>query len=105
MHKIYISANIAYISTSGERGFIHDFFYIVYILRGGGLSKHPISHIITGTSFQVFPGGGQNFDRLPRGGQNMKKKILCAKFKKITIFQIHCPPVILLIVVCNETYF
>jgi len=38
-----------------------------------------------GTSFNFF-WGGQNFDRFPKGGQNMKKKKLCAKAQKITIF-------------------
>jgi len=42
-----------------------------------------------GTSFNFFP-QGHNFDRLPRGGgaKYEEEKIVCAKHKKVTIFQI-----------------
>jgi len=75
-------------------------------LRTGQLQTLPGLHVVmgvlTGTSFQFFPGGGQNFYRLPRGGegQNMKENKLFAKTQKVTIFPIQgganaplpCPP-------------
>jgi len=45
-----------------------------------------------------FRVGGHNFDRLRRGGgaKNERKKFVCAKTQKVTIFQIQgggkCPP-------------
>jgi len=43
--------------------------------------------MVSETSFQFFPGGGQNFDRRLRvEGKILKNKILCSKTQKLTIF-------------------
>jgi len=58
----------------------------IYRPRWPTILESPSSR--SGTSFQFFPGGGQNFDRLPRGGGKIWKKKCCSqKHKIVTIFQ------------------